>query len=322
MMNNQDNKIITAIPFNNGEITAIKQGDKVFIFPKEICKNLGINWDAQRQRIQRDTVLSEGAVIMTVPSKGGDQETTVLPLEYLNGWLFGIDDKKVKPEIQPMIIAYKKDCYNTLFQYFNTGFVLDENRLTNSTYDFDQLYEKVRELRTSEQLFYEKVRKLFVLTSSDYSSANINAIEFFSTIQNLFHYAVTSNTAAELLMKRHDTDDKSFGLKNFKGQNPTKREATIAKNYLDEKELKRLIALSDLFLSYAENSLLNEQKLDMRTWVAKTKELIKLAEMKVLEDKGSVSSEYAKNFIDIEYEKYKSRQLSLKRQQIKQLQTS
>jgi Virulence protein RhuM family/P22_AR N-terminal domain len=322
MPNTHSTQITTTVPFDGQEIVAIRQDDKVYIIPKEICKNLGIDWDSQRKRIQRDTVLSEGAVIMTLPSKGGIQETTVLPLEYLNGWLFGIDDKKVKPEIQPKIIAYKKDCYNTLFQYFNTGFVLDENRLTNRTYDFDQLYEKVRQIRVSEQMFYEKVKQVFVLTSYDYSSANANAIEFFGAIQNIFHYAVTGNTAAELLIKRHDVDDKNFGVKNFKNTKPTKREATIAKNYLDELELKRLISLSDLFLSYAENSLLNDQKLDMATWITKTKELIKLANMKVLEGKGSVKSEYAKDFIDIEYEKYKNKLLENKSKTVNVLQTN
>ena len=100
MTNDQDNKIITAIPFNNGEVTAIKQGDKVFVFPKEICKNLGIDWEGQRQRIERDTVLSSTTcIIKAVANDGKSREMSALPLEYLNGWLFGIDDKKVKPEI-------------------------------------------------------------------------------------------------------------------------------------------------------------------------------------------------------------------------------
>lgn len=88
---------------------------------KPICENIGLEWHAQRQRIKRHPVLSEGAVIITAPSKSGDQEYTCLPLDYLNGWLFGVDSTRVKPEVRPRLIQYQRECFQVLAAYFQQG---------------------------------------------------------------------------------------------------------------------------------------------------------------------------------------------------------
>ncbi len=110
---------IQTIQFNHQSLVTFEQNGTHYTAMKPICENIGLCWDGQRQRIQRDEVLSEGAVIITVPSNGGDQQMICLPIEYINGWLFGIDIKRCKPEIRETLIMYKKECYQALYNYWN-----------------------------------------------------------------------------------------------------------------------------------------------------------------------------------------------------------
>ena len=120
------------IPFNGEKIMAISQDNKKFVVPKQICENLGVDWSAQRQKIERDSVLSSTMVMITTVAKDGkNREMLALPLEYLNGWLFGIDDTRVKKEIRQKVIDYKKQCYIVLYEYFNKGASIDIDRLEN-----------------------------------------------------------------------------------------------------------------------------------------------------------------------------------------------
>lgn len=110
---------IQTIQFNHQSLVTFEQNGTHYTAMKPICENIGLCWDGQRQRIQRDEVLSEGAVIITVPSNGGNQQMICLPIEYINGWLFGIDIKRCKPEIRETLIMYKKECYQALYNYWN-----------------------------------------------------------------------------------------------------------------------------------------------------------------------------------------------------------
>lgn len=106
------------VKFNNQQIPVYFVGDKPFVAMKPICENIGLNWDAQRQRIKRNHVLSKGAVIITAPSNGGNQEVLALPFGMLNGWLMGVDANKVKPEIKDTLIKYQLECYDVLYKHF------------------------------------------------------------------------------------------------------------------------------------------------------------------------------------------------------------
>lgn len=112
---------IKTIDFNGQPLLTIELDGIHYTAVKPICENIGLNWDAQRKRINRDDVLVEGAVIMTAPSKGGNQDMLCLPIDMLNGWLFGVDTKRVKSEIKNALIQYKKECYTVLHDYWHTG---------------------------------------------------------------------------------------------------------------------------------------------------------------------------------------------------------
>ena len=106
------------VKFNNQQVPVFIQGDKPYVLMKPICENIGLDWNSQKKRINRNAVLSKGKVMMTSPSNGGDQEYIALPLGMLNGWLMGVDANKVRPEIKDILIKYQLECYDVLYKHF------------------------------------------------------------------------------------------------------------------------------------------------------------------------------------------------------------
>ena len=111
--------LLTTIQFHDQTILATEHEGTHYVAMKPIVENIGLNWDAQRQRIKRHPVLSGGAVVITVPSSSGDQNTTFLPVDMLNGWLFGVDVNRVRPELRPRLMQYQRECFQVLNAHFN-----------------------------------------------------------------------------------------------------------------------------------------------------------------------------------------------------------
>jgi len=168
----------------------------------------------------------------------------------------------------------------TLKEYVVKGFVMDDDRLSGSKPNyFDELLERVRKIRTSEANFYDKVKAVFS-TSIDYQSGADIAGKFYSTVQNKFHYAIHGMTATELIVNRVNAYKHDMGLVYKKGEKITRDEAEVAKNYLEEKELKRLELLVEQFLSFAELQSLEQRPMYMADWQRKLDEFIKLNDKK------------------------------------------
>lgn len=123
---------LKTVDFHNQSLLTFEKDGVFYTAMKPICENIGLDWTAQRQRINRDEVLSQGAVMITTPTKGGEQEMLCLPIQYLNGWLFGVDVSRVKAEIKDKIIMYKKECYQVLHDYWNKGVAVNPRRVTIS----------------------------------------------------------------------------------------------------------------------------------------------------------------------------------------------
>ena len=169
------------------------------------------------------------------------------------------------------------------------GFVLNDERLEgNERNYFDELVERVRRIRTSEKQFYRQVLDIFA-TSIDYDTKTAQAQAFFATVQNKFHYAIHGRTAAELIAERINSQSPAMGLTNWSGQVVTAKEAKIAKNYLQELELKRLNLLVEQFLAYAELQAVEKRPMYMQQWVDKLDEFLRFNEKEVLQHKGKVS---------------------------------
>ncbi len=198
-----------------------------------------------------------------------------------------------------------------LREYIVKGFVMDDQRLAGGVVNyFDELVERVRRIRTSERNFYEKVRDIFA-TSIDYDPKTDYAQQFYATVQNKFHYAIHGHTAAELIAKRIDSSKEFMGLTNWSGKIITSKDAKIAKNYLEEIELKRLELLVEQFLSFGELRSVEKKPMYMNDWLKKLDEFLVLNEKEILQHAGKVSHKEMEAKVRAELEKY-SRRLNTK----------
>ena len=191
-----------------------------------------------------------------------------------------------------------------LREYIVKGFVMNDSRLADGqTNYFDELLERVRRIRTSERNFYEKVTDIFT-TSINYDPKTDYAKKFYATVQNKFHYAIHGHTAAELITKRIDSSKLNMGLTNWKGEIITGQDAKIAKNYLEELELKRLELLVEQFLSFAELRSVEKAPMYMTTWIKKLDGFLVLNEKQILRDAGTVSHKDMEKKVRDELKKY------------------
>jgi len=193
----------------------------------------------------------------------------------------------------------------TLKEYIIKGFVLNSERLKDPKgWDyFDELLERIREIRASEKRFYQKVRDLFAL-SSDYVDDISASNEFFAIAQNKLLYAVTGNTAPEIIINRGNSELPNMNLKTWKGSKVRKQDVITAKNYLQETEIKALDRFVVMFLDYAENQVLRRKDLRMSDWKDKIDKFIEFNEYSILTNAGSVSAEKAKQIAHQRYEEF------------------
>ncbi len=197
-----------------------------------------------------------------------------------------------------------------LRDYIIKGFALDDERMKlggeRARY-FEELLQRVRDIRSSERNFYQKVTDIYA-TSIDYRKDDELTQKFFATVQNKMHYAVHGHTAAEIVSMRADSAKPMMGLSNFKGKYITAGDVKIAKNYLSEKELKQLNLIVSLYLDFAELQATNERPMKMAEWAGKLDEFLKLSEKKLLLNAGKISAEKASEKAESEFAKYKKEQ--------------
>ena len=202
-----------------------------------------------------------------------------------------------------------------LKSYMTKGFALDDDRFlkggkVNQKY-FDELLERIKVIRTSERMAYQKITDLFMTTSIDYDKNSEEAYTFFKIVQNKLHYAITGHTAAELIYERANAEKTNMGLTTWK-EAPDgmiyKYDVSIAKNYLNENELKKLNNLTTLFLDYAETMAEEEQVMKMKDWINETDNLLKFRKKEILKDSGKISHKQAIDKANEEYEKFRIKQ--------------
>ena len=193
-------------------------------------------------------------------------------------------------------VQFRRWATTVLREYLVKGFVLQDERLKDpAAVDyFDELLERIRDIRSSEKRFYQKVRDIFAASSVDYQSTSEVARDFFATIQNKLLHAVTGQTAAELVVARCDPDDSNLGLTSWSGQRVKKADVAISKNYLSGDELSELNLLTTRFLDFAEDRARRRQQVTMADWVVQADRFLVFDERPVLTSAGAVSSDHAK----------------------------
>ena len=200
----------------------------------------------------------------------------------------------------------------TLKEFIIKGFVLDDERLKQGKRFgkdyFDELLERIREIRASERRFYQKITDIYAL-SLDYDNSNKLTLEFFATVQNKLHWAITGRTAAEIIYSSADSTKLYMGLTNWKHAPDgkiLKSDVAIAKNYLNEQHIKELNRIVSAYLDLAESRAERQIPTTMQEWIVFLNQFLELSSFPILEDKGKVSALEAKIKAEQEYDKYRA----------------
>lgn len=194
-----------------------------------------------------------------------------------------------------------------IHEYIVKGFTMDDARLkqegARSRY-FEELLQRVRDIRSSERNFYQKITDIYA-TSIDYKKDEELTKQFFATVQNKIHFAIHGQTAAEIIHSRANADKPFLGLTNFEGDYIARRDVGIAKNYLSENEIKQLNLVVSMYLDFAELQAINGRLMKMQDWIQKLDDFLKASDKELLNNAGTISHKEALDKAKLEYEKYR-----------------
>lgn len=209
----------------------------------------------------------------------------------------------------PRGVQFRRWAGTTLAEYLVKGFLLNDQRLKDAerTDYFDELLRRIRDIRSSEKRFYQKLRDLFKTSSSDYDGTAQTAKTFFATIQNKLVYAITGRTAAQLIVERADPDAEHMGLTNWVGDRVRKPDAVVSKNYLDAQELDQLNRLVTMFLDFAEDRAVRRIETRMGDWIVQTDRFLSFNERSVLTGPGRISHEQMDTIVGERYAAFDAR---------------
>lgn len=198
-----------------------------------------------------------------------------------------------------------------LNEYIRKGFALDDNRLKQlggGDY-WKELMTRIRDIRASEKVFYRQILDIYA-TSVDYNPRSDISIQFFKKVQNKIHFAVHGQTAAEVIFNRADAEKEFMGLKSFEGKRPHLKDAVVAKNYLDEKELRAMGQIVSGYLDFAERQAERQIPMTMKDWAEHLDKILTMSGEQILQGNGMVSHEQAIEKVTGEYKKYQQKTLS------------
>ena len=195
-----------------------------------------------------------------------------------------------------------------LQEYLLKGFAMDDERLKNPDRDlkadyFDELLERIRDIRASERRFYQKITDIYA-TAVDYNPSAPITQQFFATVQNKLHWAIHGHTAAELISERADSNKPNMGLTSWSGGRVSKKDVSVAKNYLSQDELSDLNRIVTMYLDFAENQARRRNAMSMEQWADKLDAFLAFNDHDVLKDAGKVSQKVARELAEQEYDKF------------------
>lgn len=205
-------------------------------------------------------------------------------------------------------VQFRQWATQVLKEYMIKGFVLNDELLKNAGQGnyFDELLSRIRDIRSSEKVFYRKILEIYAL-SIDYDPRTEATQRFFKTVQNKMHFSAHGHTAAEVIFQRADAEKDFMGLTTWRGAMPTKHEAEIAKNYLTEEEVDMLNRIVNLYLDFAELQAKSHVPMYMKDWIKKLDDFLTLSGKELLTHAGTISAEVAKLKADTEYDRFRER---------------
>ncbi len=201
-----------------------------------------------------------------------------------------------------------------LKEFILKGFILDDERLKNGEFFhknyFDELIERIRDIRASERNFYQKITDIYSI-SVDYDVNSPETKDFFSTVQNKMHFGIHGKTASEIIYERVDSRKLNLGIACINSEDIKRKDVFVAKNYLNKEELKELNLIVDMYLSFAELQARNKNFMTMREWIVKLDGFLRLNEKEILKNKGKISRELANEKANEEYDLFNSKRLRI-----------
>lgn len=255
----------------------------------------------EEEELDKDSVVSKMEI---TASDGKNYNTEVYSLDAIIAVGYRINSKKAT--------EFRIWATKILKEYMTKGFALNDERfIKGNKYDakyFDELLERIKTIRVSERMSYQKITDLFIATSTDYNPKSESAYTFFKIVQNKLHYAISGYTAAELIYERANSQIEHMGLTNWKNSPDGliyKYDVSIAKNYLNEEELNKLKDLTNMFLVFAEDEAKERHVMTMQDWINATDDLLKFRRKNVLKNSGNISHKEAVEKAESEYEKYR-----------------
>ena len=311
--NNSSDIILYSSPEGNIKVEVIYSGETFWLTQKRMAELFGVEVPAVSKHLTN--IFESGELV---------QEATVSILEIVQQEGSRNVNRKMEFYNLDAIIAvgyrvnsrqatqFRIWATKTLREFIIKGFVLDDERLKQGKRFgkdyFDELLERIREIRASERRFYQKITDIYEQCSIDYNKEADITQTFFKTVQNKLHWVITGKTAAQIIAERAKASEPNMGLQTWKNAPKgkiLKTDVSIAKNYLIEKEIKELERVVTMYLDYAENQAARQIPMKMADWVQKIDAFLQFNEYKILKDAGKVSHEVAKKLAEKEYEKYR-----------------
>ena len=312
-MTNETQFILYQLPDEEGVIQVVVKDETIWATQKAMALLFGVDKSGISRHVAnifRDGELKQEATvakIATVVNRGirGEIEEQIdfYNLDMIISVGYRVNSTKAT--------KFRIWATGVLKEYIRKGFALDDNRLKNlggGGY-WKELLERIRDIRSSEKVFYRQVLDIYA-TSIDYNPKADISIEFFKRVQNKIHYAVHGQTAAEVIVSRADAEKEFMGLTTFEGDRPHLKDAVIAKNYLDEKELRAMGQIVSGYLDFAERQAERQQAMTMKDWAAHLDNILTMSGEKLLQGAGRVSHQQAIEHATNEYKKYQQRTLS------------
>lgn len=291
-------------------VDAIYKDETVWLTQKGMSKVFDCSTDnisLHLKNIFKDKELDETSVTENssiTASDGKKYKTKMYNLDAIIAVGYRINSKKAT--------EFRIWATKILKEYMTKGFALNDERfIKGNKYDmkyFDELLERIKTIRVSERMSYQKIMDLFIATSTDYNPKSESAYTFFKIVQNKLHYAISGHTAAELIYERANSEHKHMGLTNWKNSPDGliyKYDVSVAKNYLNEEELNKLNDLTNMFLVFAEDEAKERHIMTMQDWINATDDLLKFRRKSVLKNSGNISHKEALEKAEKEYEKFR-----------------
>ncbi len=310
LIGNENNIIFYTDEEGNANIEVILQNEDVWLNAQAIAELFVITDKVIYKHIKNiyeQEELEENSTVAKIATMGKNNQTYQVKyynLDMIISIGYRVNSKKA--------VKFRQWASKVIKEYMIQGFSLNEERFLKGQKSdqeyFKRLLEKIKLIRTSERMFYQKITDIFAECSLDYDKTSDLAREFYATIQNKFHFAITNSTTAEIIYNRADHKKENMGLTSWK-ESPNgkilKSDVTIAKNYLSETELKNLNNVVNIFLDIAEDNAERNIPMYMKDWKQEVDTVLKMRHYDILDGKGKISKKEADEKAETEYEKYK-----------------